>query len=1015
MSVHGFAWSVLYSLLLAILSFSEPVRAQSAEPLDAGPETQGEQPAADARIEPIRALLAGTLEPSVDPQTLFDVSLEDEAAIQIEVLRLRAMLRAIDESEAAPQSSRRAKQSKPAPEVPTPALADVNDAPWRARLQLDRARLDFYALDPTQRKELLLGHASRIQAEALKETEEQRIARESDLEREQALAAAKAARSEAERLVGEELARVIGLEQTVSERRADLRRQRAELAKRRDLVLGWQRRVRDAKADSNAQADAVYDALRQHLRGARDGLSAALDELDSPASESPAFGLPMLPIVDVAALLAVPPDVPTGHVRERRGRLARSIRETAAELAALRADRAAALLDEVTTLNRERLGLLAYLSRTKRAAITGLTLAGLDQARSELRHLLLILRYHRHVAESWLRSIRGGGSMGLSGWGIIFIILPCLVALTAFVWWRRWLPSLLAAAEQRLADSERREGQILPGAARKALRFLAAVHGPLEWLALSSFLFWLLPRTAFALLEVQLMASIIGWSLTSGLVVQVVNALAAGSSATLSSERSGVGQLRLRSLRLVGRVVVVLALVLGISARLVGEGTLYSWVSSLCWLLIVPIAILLVLWWRPSIFERLDRGRKKARVEAWVLRNRTGWQSLFAAVVGAARLLMLGAMKTAKSWLSSFQLARRAHAYLFRRELDRLASDGTNVQVKPLRPDTLAALSPERAAETWIACNADAFAAALGKRALAERGGVVAVVGARGQGKSALLGQLAGAVPGAHIVSCIVHPSPAEIERLTAPGSDQPKAILLDDAQALVKPVIGGLQAFDEVLTLARARSARALWVLAIDSVLWTFLTRARDGRPLFDEVFMLEPWSEEQLGQLLLQRSLKAGMRLAYDDLLEKLPAGADEADRLDALEARRAGYVRMLWDHVRGNPGMALEVWRSSLVEDVDGSARVRPLQLPSSGVLERLPDSALFILRAVLQLAPASAQDVMEATRVSHDQVLNAFRFGEANGYLLMSDGKAQVTWRWLGPVMSLLERRHLLVAP
>jgi hypothetical protein len=176
-----------------------------------------------------------------------------------------------------------------------------------------------------------------------------------------------------------------------------------------------------------------------------------------------------------------------------------------------------------------------------------------------------------------------------------------------------------------------------------------------------------------------------------------------------------------------------------------------------------------------------------------------------------------------------------------------------------------------------------------------------------------------------------------------------------------------------------------------------------------------MEPWTDEQIGELLSRRSAEAQVVPMFEDLLDRLPASADEIDRQEALSTKRAGYFRMVWDYARGNPAMALEVWRSSLDPDEDGRAHVRPLGAPNASELEALPDPALFILRAVLQMTPASVSDVAQVTRLSEAQVENALRFGEAHGYVIREGGKVRVAWRWLRSVLLLLERRRLLVNP
>ena len=94
--------------------------------------------------------------------------------------------------------------------------------------------------------------------------------------------------------------------------------------------------------------------------------------------------------------------------------------------------------------------------------------------------------------------------------------------------------------------------------------------------------------------------------------------------------------------------------------------------------------------------------------------------------------------------------------------------------------------------------------------------------------------------------------------------------------------------------------------------------------------------------------------------------------------------------------------------------GRVHVRPLQVPDPAELEGLPDSTLFVLRAVLQLGPAAEADVAEVTRLELGAVHGAVCFGEARGYLAVDQGRVLVTWRWLSALVRHLQRRHLLVS-
>lgn len=933
------------------------VGAEGPRPgVDGGPD--------DRRAEQLLALIEGTLDVGVQPISLFDVSPTDEPAAEVERDRLHLVL---------------ARDAGPSSE----SAAFAADA-WSARERLDRARLAFYELLAEQRSGLLEAHARR-QAEAQRPPE-----------------APRPGSPETDRLAAEELAR---LEATLANAHLAFQALRLELAERREVVLGWQRRLRTLRADPTATAnaiDATYDALRAPLKASRDALELALDDANQLESILPP------PLVDGLGGPASP------ELVARRTAVNLSLRAAGVEVRALREHRELELLEEVNALNRERLSLLPLLSPSKRKAITGFTLAALDQARTETRHILLTLRAHWQVVRRWVDDVsRERGVGGLAVWRLLEVLVPSALLTLGFVWWRRRSPGLLTTLESREVRAQRGRGRQRGRPRPRALGFVRNVHRPMENLTFFAGLVWLLPESARGLLEVRLLAVVLGWWLVASLVIDAINGLAA-----LEKGRDGAtsptGALRLASLRLVGRVGVGFGLALVLCSRLVGEGTVYRWVLLGCWLAVLPVFLLLVRWWREPVFARLERLPRHSPLQAWVLHNRSGWKSFFAAMVAAVHLFLRGLVRRVSQWVSSFEVARRGHAWLFRRELARLAEEKPARRGTALNQDSFAALSPQRPSQRWIRCPADEHLDDL--RARATRGGVVAVVGPSGQGKSSLLRRLHEVIEGAVLLQWGASTLLAEVQALSDPleGGARPSLVLVDDLEVLIKPLAGGLTQFDQVISLARSSSATTLWIFAVDEVVWPFLQRVCEGRPIFDEVLILEPWSDDEIGALLEQRSAEAGIDPVFDDLLEGLPAAADEIDRLDALAARRAGYFRMTWDHARGNPAMALEAWRASLCQGPEGEVRVRTLTGPDSTALDALPDSALFVVRAVLQLTPAEVPDLVSATRLSVVAVENTLRFGEAQGFFVTEQGRVRVASPWLRSVMVLLERRHLLVS-
>jgi hypothetical protein len=465
-----------------------------------------------------------------------------------------------------------------------------------------------------------------------------------------------------------------------------------------------------------------------------------------------------------------------------------------------------------------------------------------------------------------------------------------------------------------------------------------------------------------------------------------------------------------------------------LSSELVGKGTIYRWVFSLTWMVALPVLLVIIQWWKPTIFERIEVLRRKSPTQRWVLVQREGAMSFIAAIVGGVELFAVGVGRTVRGWAVTFTVVRRVLAYLFRRGMSKkVVAQRTNH--KPLSREVFSILGPEHRSSDIVPSEADDQVDDVISRIQAAGGGVYAVIGERGRGKTTIMQRIAESDERITVVSCgaggvqafkrslnialeLEEDAPFEVAAGKLEYGGDESAILIDDAQRLILPMMGGLHEFDSVLELARVTSSRCTWIFAIDEALWRFLERARGARPLFDDAIFLSPWSEDAIVRLLRRRNAAAGINPDFSSLLPELPDDADEIDIKEALQQTEENYFRLLWDYASGNPGVALHFWRNSLELDGEGKAVARIFRAPEADDLEGLPDSTVFVLRAAVQLGHASLDHVCAATSLPRAQVQDALRYGAAKGYFVHTEDTYFITWDWFRAITRFLKRRHLL---
>jgi len=960
----------------------------------------------EAQIAQLEAFLAGDLDPSIDPRPLLEIDPVELADLAADPERRRRFL---DPSSRGP--------------IFAAAKDDVDALLGAAAQERDMLWLQFLELDDDERGRLLAKHAQRSvepsEALAAQISGAEQAAKDAALERDVAVADSQQAKTESRRLIADRRAQLLTVKEAQARFEAELANSRVRVEATTESALAWNRRVRELQSTMRSgearanQADDLYRGLTKDLGDARRELSVALDAVRSEPS-----GVPLPSNADADQL---PADIDDSAASELRTSLSSSAIELQALEAQLRWDRAKALRDAIVIMNQTRLRLFEMLSETRRDSLEGFGPDGVAEVKRELDQIILEVRFHllavpREAARQYrqLRSAPGP---------VFFSMFQLLLLVLVFRWWRKRADDTLE--QSRRAWLQKRPQTPLTRGVSTVVWYVRRIRKPLEWMAF----FWVLSiliAKAGRLPETKYVQIVIVWLLAGAFVVELIDATA--SRQGFSSESSA--KLRFRSLRLVGVSVVAVGLILSLTVATVGKGAIYAWVVSTFGFLAIPVFLVLVIWWKDTIFERA-KGRETSRVLQWVVRHDHGLLTYPAAAIGGVYLLIEGVAGFIVRRVSDLAPLRRVFAYLFRRGVEKSkTATPTEYGTEPIPPELYDALAPHpQTAPELLTSYMSESVHAMRALVRSDRDAIVAVVGESGLGKTTFLNRVTSDLEPGSV--CAVQCQPGGFAALlvefaralglpeTAPEEEviatlrkrAPDVIRVDDAQRLVRPLIGGLEAIDQLTELTRRVSPQTSWLIAIGMPAWQYLRRARGDRAAFDQVIKLQPWEENQIASLIEQRCAAAGVVPSFERLV--VPRQVRTSPVSDE-ERTKQDFYRILWDYSGGNPEVALHFWRESLYRRPDDeTVHVRLFSGPSASQLDDLPATFYFVLRTVVQLELAVEEDVVTCTDLSSAEVADALRAARVHGYIKGDGHLFEIDLQWYRAIISILRRKHLLL--
>ncbi len=677
----------------------------------------------------------------------------------------------------------------------------------------------------------------------------------------------------------------------------------------------------------------------------------------------------------------------------------------------------------LNSLNLSKQQLLQLTDSTTREQLTGFGPYGVTQFYSELSITRLNIEYYLHYQiRSFKNLLR---DLTISPVPAISVIFKVLCVFFVFNWWMRNNARLISDFKK-----SKLEGATKPNLLIRTIWYFSRAQKAIAWLLLITVTLRII-STLPSLQHLIFLEIFTWWILGGSIAVSLILEFAYRNSKHNKKETIA---LRLSTIRRYIWGAIFAGVILQISSRTLGEGTIYAWINSAVYLFFILLTIITLRQWKATIFERIHNLDPLPLSIHWAVRNKNTFLiSIIATACGSAWLVWRSIQHVIVSTLSQYTAFSHALAYLFRIEVAKqteVSREQSNlVRIKGgLAFDFI---SPGSEDSELIEDYAKEEMTALSRYLLTESPAVCVLSGERGVGTTALLNRILNKVKNAQplYLNCPYDGYSALLPELARQlglseesserdilqhlrNSDTCYLLAFDNAQRLVKPKVNGLADLMKLTNLLRRARKSHRVVLAIEKSSWRFIDRARGERLLFDLVTFMPKWTEKQIGSLLESRIVKTNeQQLSFDGLV--LPRQWDE-ETLTEEERAKNGFYRILWDYSDGNPTVALRFFRLSLHRDKDTDAiLVRLFRAPHSDDLETMPKPMLAVLRSIVQLEIASPADVCECSRLSMAEVISTLRYFQSRGYIEWSDDKARISDHWFRHITNVLHRQHLLV--
>ncbi|MDR9829752.1 ATP-binding protein [Vibrio sp. FNV 38] len=686
------------------------------------------------------------------------------------------------------------------------------------------------------------------------------------------------------------------------------------------------------------------------------------------------------------------------------------------------------------SLNLSKQTLFSLVDKHIKEELTGFGPTGVTQIKNELQLLHLNAEFMLYFQLGHFQSFLN--DMIISPIPVIWVAFKVLIVSWVLIWWLRSRTRLITQYRQMYLDVPSN-----PHLLHRILWYFTKADASLAWLiAITASL-----RIISTLPSLQhlVFLEIFTWWILGGSIA--INLLLEFTYRNSRQSNPALKALRLSTIRYYVWSVIITGVVLQISVRTLGKGTIYHWIVYFFLTWFGLITLITLNRWRYVVFERIASISGKPNSILWAESQSQHWLMRFPATLIAIGWLILHRFKhQLVASLSSYAMFSQLLAYLFRVEVAKQSGDvSTDSNFARLRGKQVFEYVLPGNDDRELVEYANDELKKLCHHLLTDKPAFCIVSGERGIGSTSIQKQLLRRVKNATpiYINCpydgydhlltelalsldIMDKSSTEYNAAEQGEGlesaiyqvliqrDTPVLVVIDNAQRLIKPKVGGLACLIKLTQLLRSTGNKHRFLLSIEKASWRFVDRARGERLIFDWVTFLPRWNEKQIHALLETRVNQSKQHtISFDGIV--VPKQWEQDDTSEEQRAKD-GFYRILWHYSDGNPTVALRFMRYSLHRNkANDDIVVRLFKAPSSEELEQMPKPMLAVLRSIVQLEIASASEVSECTQLSEAEVTGVLRLFQSRGLIEFNEQQARISDHWFRYITNVLDRQHLLV--